>query len=257
MDRAADPGPSALDILVAGLSAPGEPGEAPQTHDDRPDLGALLDKLPPRDADLLELYLTPRTNPRSQYELAQIFGVTQSAVSHGLQRAIRRLRWLVRWRHLDADRMRLRLTASGLDEDRVNILTYYWQTGSQLEVARHFGLGENTARTRLLTSLDRLAKTPGYEDVHRAFVELLNHGPLLCGARFLNKPGQRPVDGPRQAHRVEQFLQLLTVGSRTQAISQWSAESGVPAAAIYRRTYQGWPPEHAIFEPLRGRRGRR
>lgn len=248
-DRARDPGPSALDILVAGLRGADEPGEAPPPHD----LGALLDRLSPRDADLLELYLTPRTNPRSQYELAQIFGVTQSAVSHGLQRAIRRLRWLVRWQHLDADRMRTRLTASGLDEDRVNILTYYWTTGSQLETARLLRLGESTARTRLLTGLHRLVRSPGYEDVHRAFVELLNHGPLLCGARFKNKPGPRP-NGVRQPRRVEQYLQLLTARGRTQTISQWSIESGVPAATIYRRTYQGWPPEHAIGEPLRGRR---
>lgn len=51
----------------------------------------LLDRLPPREVDLIELYYKRNKN---QKDIARIFGVTQGAISSRLSRARARLRFL-------------------------------------------------------------------------------------------------------------------------------------------------------------------
>lgn len=56
------------------------------------DLMPFLSYLPPREADLLELYYKYRKN---QKDIARLFGVTQGAVSSRITRAKKRLKYIV------------------------------------------------------------------------------------------------------------------------------------------------------------------
>lgn len=254
-ERAADPRPSALDILIAALEGESEPGEAPATvTDPRPDLAALLDLLPPRDADTVELYLSGEP-PRSQYELAEIFGETQSGISYRLQAAVQRLRWHVRWGWLTPEKMRTALEAAGFDSDKIDILVTYWETGGQNETARLLGIGQGAVRHRTITSLERLARTPGCEAISNGLHELFTVGPILCGIKAdpENRPGRKrgQVEPGRKRPEQVDFKQVLTVSGRSMTISEWAAETGIPARTIYHRAYKGWPHERAVSEPVR------
>ena len=55
------------------------------------DIKPFLDRLPPREIDLIELYYCERKN---QKDIAKMFGVTQGAVSSRLARAKKRLQFL-------------------------------------------------------------------------------------------------------------------------------------------------------------------
>jgi len=55
------------------------------------DIRPFLDRLPPREIDLIELYFREKKN---QKDIAKIFGVTQGAVSSRLARAKKRMKFL-------------------------------------------------------------------------------------------------------------------------------------------------------------------
>jgi DNA-directed RNA polymerase specialized sigma24 family protein len=246
VDRLADTRKSALEILLGGGASEDGVAASGASHD----LDALLDWLPPRDADILWLYLTPAENPRSQYELAEIFGVTQGGISWAIQGAITRLRWHVRWAHLTPERMRTGLTDAGLDTLSIEVLQSYWTTGSQSETAARLNLTQGVVRYRIVMGLARLQRTVGCEEVHRGLSELFAGGPRLTPMRG-GKPGRRAGVPPSGKVRHQTFCRRITARGKTQTISEWSSASGVPARAIYHRVYMGWPPERAIFEPIR------
>ena len=80
-------------------------------------------RLPPREVDFLRLRLQGLT----QEAIAEVFGVTQAAVSYRLSQGVRRIRWLSTVPELDPDRLDLDLVRLSL-EDRLVLRALYLTT---------------------------------------------------------------------------------------------------------------------------------
>lgn len=70
------------------------------------DLAPYLDKLPPREVDLIDMYYRSK---KKQKEIAIFFSITQGAVSHRITRARKRLIFLRDMPKIDDDTLRTRL----------------------------------------------------------------------------------------------------------------------------------------------------
>lgn len=129
----------------------------------------LLDRLPPREADLIELYYGKR---KRQTDLAAIFNVTQAAISYRLDRGIQRIRFLLSVPELSDPKIRKDLSRLFEPTD-VNVLVGMWQTTCQSEVASRLGLTQARVRHRFFRSVERLKieakKDTRYEPYERVF----------------------------------------------------------------------------------------
>jgi len=130
----------------------------------------LLDKIPNREADIVHLYYVLK---KKQADIAEIFGVTQAAISYRLDRGIQRIRFLLSIPQVTEDEMRRDLPKVPLREIDVNILVGMWQTTCQSEVATRLGLTQGRVRHRFFGAVKLLEKKAGEDDTlmryHRVF----------------------------------------------------------------------------------------
>ncbi len=145
-------------------------------------LEPLLERIPAREADLIQLYFS---QDKRQAEIAEIFGITQAAVSYRLARGIQRLQFLIAVPNVTEDAMRADLVnvfpakfdcancakatgvctvCSGLGSFYldVEILVGMWLTTCQSEVASKLGLIQGHVRHRFFRAvkiLEEVAKT--------------------------------------------------------------------------------------------------
>lgn len=118
----------------------------------------LLDRIPEREADLIYLYYIQK---KRQADIAEIFGVTQAAISYRLDRGLQRIRFLLSIPQIDEDDLRRDLPNVPFKEIDVNILVGMWQTTCQSEVASRLGLTQGRVRHRFFGAvkvLDKRAK---------------------------------------------------------------------------------------------------
>lgn len=129
----------------------------------------LLDRIPDREADIIELYFLHR---KRQADIATIFGITQAAVSYRLGRGIKRIKFLLDLPAVTREQMVADLSEafpsqhvlpSELEEDPeadvnvdVKILVHMWSTTCQSEVAKTLGLTQGRVRHRFFKAVDRL-----------------------------------------------------------------------------------------------------
>lgn len=136
--------------------------EEPLVEDDAPklklDFSAIehyLDRIPPREADLITLYYRDRMK---QEQIAKLFSITQAAVSYRLHRGIKRIQFL---RTIDPalerDRFERDLAPKFSDQDR-EILWRMYETTCQSEIAKQMGLTQGRVRHRFFRSLDRIKR---------------------------------------------------------------------------------------------------
>lgn len=131
----------------------------------------LLDRIPSREADLIQLYFLTR---KKQAEIAAIFGITQAAVSYRLDRGLQRLKFLLSIPQVDPDEMRADLQPvfpSKREEDGtfidVEILLGIWETTCQSEVAKNLNLTQGRVRHRFFKALATLKAKAEQEDLDR------------------------------------------------------------------------------------------
>jgi lambda repressor-like predicted transcriptional regulator len=43
----------------------------------------------------------------------------------------------------------------------------------------------------------------------------------------------------------------LTINGRTQTVTEWAREAGISRASLHSRLWKGWPPEEAVFTPVK------
>lgn len=96
------------------------------------DFRPFLDRLPPREVDLLELYYHHRKN---QKDIAKMFGITQGAVSSRLARARERLKFLRDIPKLSEQDLREKLL-NHFDEFEVLIMQLMARTTCQSRTAK-------------------------------------------------------------------------------------------------------------------------
>jgi len=129
----------------------------------------LLNRIPQREADLIYLYYIQK---KRQADIAEIFGVTQAAISYRLDRGLQRIKFLLSIPQVTEDELRLDLAHIFMPID-VNILVGMWETTCQSEVATSLGLTQGRVRHRFFKSVALLKeaaeKDPTFDPYHRIF----------------------------------------------------------------------------------------
>jgi len=92
----------------------------------------FLNRLPPREYDLIELYYIEKKN---QKDIAKMFGVTQGAISSRLSRAEKRLKFLRDLPKITQDEIDRRL-GKLFGETELEIIKYMMQTTCQSKTAQ-------------------------------------------------------------------------------------------------------------------------
>jgi len=130
----------------------------------------LLDKIPDREADIVYLYYICK---KKQADIADIFGVTQAAISYRLDRGLQRIRFLLSIPHVTEEEMRRDLPEVPLKPIDIDILVGMSETTCQSEVANRLGLTQGRVRHRFFVAVKVLEKRAGedtrFSRYHRLF----------------------------------------------------------------------------------------
>ncbi len=168
-------------------------------------ISPLLNRIPQREADLIYLYYIQK---KRQADIAEIFGVTQAAISYRLDRGLQRIKFLLSIPQVTEDEMRETL-AEVFEEIDVNILVGMWQTTCQSEVATRLGLTQGRVRHRFFKSVAALEEAvkkdtevndgqpSKFAPFHKIFAAIAGKGPdKIKGFNIL-----REVKLPQWANR--------------------------------------------------------
>lgn len=121
----------------------------------------LLNRIPEREADLIDLYYIQK---KRQADIAEIFGVTQAAISYRLDRGLQRIKFLLSIPQLEEDQMREDLPQVPFKPIDVDILVGMWYTTCQSEVATRLGLTQGRVRHRFFGAVKTLCKRSEEDD---------------------------------------------------------------------------------------------
>lgn len=113
----------------------------------------VLDLLPPREADFIDLYYFKRLK---QTDISVIFGVSQPTVCYRLARAADRIRFLLGLPVVDQEELARDLAGFLADPLDVQIMVHMGETTCQSEVAKRLGVSQGLVRHRFLRSLQRM-----------------------------------------------------------------------------------------------------
>lgn len=142
----------------------------------------VLDQLPPREADFIELYYFKQIK---QTDIATIFGVSQPTVCYRLQRAALRIQFLLSLPSAHVDAEQIRLSGAITDPVDIEILVLMQRTTCQSEVAKILGVSQGFVRHRFMRSIAKLRNVDGMEDC----VALLDK---ICNNLNILREVQRP-----------------------------------------------------------------
>ena len=135
---------------------------------------SLLDKIPEREADLIYLYYVRK---KRQADIAEIFGVTQAAISYRLDRGLQRIRFLLEIPEVTEEELRRDLPEILPQRIDVDILVGMWQTTCQSEVATKLGLTQGRVRHRFFKAvkvIEEAAKDEKYKPYQQIFSKIAN-----------------------------------------------------------------------------------
>ncbi len=136
----------------------------------------VLDKVPPREADFIELYFFKRLR---QTAIADLYNISQPSVVYRLQRGARRLRYLIEMPDYDRDQMEKDLAEVVSDPIDVKIMLGMVDTTCQSEVARDLGVTQGFVRHRFLRTIDRLEAIEGMETYVAIFRHVSNNSNIM------------------------------------------------------------------------------
>jgi len=148
---------------------------------------AVLEDLPPREADFIELYYFRKLR---QTDIATIFGVSQPTVCYRLSRAAARVKFLLNRPPIDRDQMVSDITGFLHDPLDIRIMVLMWETTCQSEVAKRLGVTQGLVRHRFLRSIDKMR---GFSHLAQ-YVELFDY---ITHHLNILREVQQPVWGDR------------------------------------------------------------
>lgn len=135
---------------------------------------AILDRLPEREADFVELYYFKH---RKQTDIAEIFGVSQPTVCYRLQRATDRIEFLFSLPDTDENEIRGAMSDFLSDPLDIEIMVLMYETTCQSEVAKRLAVSQGLVRHRFIRSIEKMEKRGGLDkfvDLFRKVQENLN-----------------------------------------------------------------------------------
>lgn len=116
---------------------------------------STLHLLPPTEADFVDLYYFRHLK---QTDIAEIFGVSQPTVCYRLQRAARRIQFLLSLPPVEDGEIEAVLTSFLEDPLDTRIMLLMYQTTCQSEVAKQLGVSQGFVRHRFIRSIARMEK---------------------------------------------------------------------------------------------------
>ena len=134
----------------------------------------VLDQIPAREADFIELYFFNRVR---QTTIAELFNISQPTVCYRLQRAAERLRYLIDMPVYDVWLMEQDLRGVLTDDTDIKIMLGMIRTTCQSEVAKELGVTQGFVRHRYFRTIEKLKKMSGmdrYVDVFENVATNLN-----------------------------------------------------------------------------------
>lgn len=126
----------------------------------------ILKELPAREADFVELYFFSHM---TQTAIAEIFKVSQPTVCYRLQRATRRIQFVLSLPDVTEDELREVLTTLLSDPEDIEIMILMHETTCQSAVARKLGITQGKVRHRFMRSTNRMCAEPGLEKYAQVF----------------------------------------------------------------------------------------
>ena len=126
----------------------------------------VLDQIPPREADFVELYFFQRLR---QTTIAEMFNISQPTVCYRLQRAASRLRYLIDMPTYDEWLMEQDLRGVLTDPQDIEIMLGMVETTCQSEVAKRMGVTQGFVRHRFFRTIERLKKMRDMDNYVRVF----------------------------------------------------------------------------------------
>lgn len=126
----------------------------------------LLDQLPAREADFMDLYYFRHIN---QTDIAAIFGVSQPTVCYRLKRAIDRIQFLLQLP--DITKIELEEAMHGFLSDPLDakIMVLMWETTCQSEAAKRLGVTQGMVRHRFIRAVKQLKANDAMADLAEMF----------------------------------------------------------------------------------------
>lgn len=128
----------------------------------------LLDRIPSREADIIHLYFL---QGKRQLDIAEIFNMTQAAVSYRLARGIKRIKFLLEIPPITEAQLREDLPKAFPTID-VDILVGMWLTTCQSEVAHRLGLTQGRVRHRFFTAVEKLRELALDDSTYDPYADL-------------------------------------------------------------------------------------
>jgi predicted DNA-binding protein (UPF0251 family) len=144
----------------------------------------VLDHLPPREADFVELYFFRHMK---QTDIANIFRVSQPTVCYRLQRATIRIRFLLDMPSVDAHDLRKDMRGFLADPVDVDVMCFMYETRCQSEVAKKLGVSQGFVRHRFIRTIDKMELIPAMLEYASLFRIISNNLSVLREIRKIPK----------------------------------------------------------------------
>ena len=126
-----------------------EPSEESQILLER--IRNILDFLPPREADFINLYYFNRLK---QTAIASIFRCSQPTVHYRLRRAASRIQFLLELPEVSVAEIETAMRTFLTNETNVKIMVYMYETTCQSEAAKRLGITQGKLRHRFIRTLE-------------------------------------------------------------------------------------------------------
>ena len=126
----------------------------------------MLDLLPPREADFVDLYYFRQIN---QTDIATIFGVSQPTVCYRLKRATSRIQFLLQLAPITRPELEEAIYGFLTDKLDAQIMILMWETTCQSEVAKRLGVTQGLVRHRFIRGVKRMRDNDHYSDLAQMF----------------------------------------------------------------------------------------
>jgi hypothetical protein len=218
-------------------------------------IAPLLDRLPPKEADMIEMYFL---HHKREVDIGEIFGITQAGVSYRLRKATERIRWLASVPPIAEADVRTVLPGWGFSKSDVELLALMWETTNATEVARRMGIRQAQSRHRFLALVTRLRKLANLDATMKPYAEYFeavkSSSNILWGGTAGRYPNVSRTSEERRA-RNELILSLARTGDLTfaaigkrvgtsgQHVSHLAARHGIgPRGRGGSRPGSGRPP---------------
>lgn len=120
----------------------------------------VLHRIPPREADFVELYYFHEVK---QAAIAELFGVSQPTICYRLQRASKRIKYLIELPEYENKKLFKFLNMVLSDPVDIEIMKLMLMTTCQSEVARSLNASQGFVRHRFYRSLKKIKGYPGTE----------------------------------------------------------------------------------------------